>query len=159
MNPATGPASTSFKVSAAGFIAGIGTLITSYVQNTNGQATNAHAIAGAGLAILSVLGKLAHDHGLNKATIAAAGSEVAAQLPALKTDLQKSVAFVENDLPGLKPLIDGVTSRVSALESKIPDRTEIESIIRTVFGQVFAPAVSVATPTPAATPPPVAPPA
>lgn len=142
----TGITSTSFRVAAAGFISGLGILITGYVQNTNGEATTAHSLIGGVLALGSVVFKLIHDQGLNKATILAAGSDLGAALPSLRADLSKAVSFVESDLPGVKTVIDGLGSRVTTLESKVPDLSGIESIVRSVLTDILAKQVTPSPP-------------
>lgn len=103
MNPATGPKSTSFKLSAAGILTGLGTLITGLVHNPNAVSNGAGAVSdvrtaiGAAVVAISVAVKIFHDQGFNKASIAAAGSEVASELPNIKADLGKAAGLVEND--------------------------------------------------------------
>lgn len=69
--------------------------------------------------------------------------DLQAQLPQLKVDLSKAVGFVETDLPQLKPAIDSVEARVTAIEQKavsvVPavDRTVLEPLVREVLAQVI----------------------
>ena len=147
MNPATGPKSTSFKFSFGGVIAGVGTLISGIIQNPQGI-TNAQSAVqsskvwiGGIVTAVSIAAKLIHDHGFNKATIEQAGSEFAQELPQIRLELAKTVGFVENDLPQLRPLIAGADERITALETKVEaatgvTATEIEAIVRKVLGGV-----------------------
>lgn len=136
----TGVTSTSFRVWLATFIPSLAAAVTGFVQNSGGSKDAVLGASGIIAGLLSTLGKLGHDHGINKASIAAAGSDIAAQLPALKSDLSTAVGFVENELPGVKGVIDAIGSRVTSLEGKVPDLAGIESIVRTVLSQVLAPA-------------------
>lgn len=147
---ATGTSSTSFRIWLATFVPGLASAVTAITQ---GGSTSHQAIFGLGggvLSLVSTLGKLFHDHGLNKASLAAAGSDIAAQLPQLKADLSKSVSFVEQDLPGVRSVIDSVTSRVTALEAKVPDLAGIEATVRNVVQSIFTATQQAA---PAPTPP------
>ena len=137
----TGPGSTSFAVWLATFLPGLASGVTALLQHGTPTHTAVFGIGGGVMALVSTLGKLFHDKGLHVATIQAAGSDIAAELPSLRTDIAKTVAFAETDLPVLKPAIDSVTSRVSALEAKvIPDASTIEGIVRNVLTSVLTPA-------------------
>ena len=155
----TGPGSTSFAVWLATFLPGLAAAITAVVQNGSTEHSAVVGLGGAGLALVSSITKLLHDKGLHVATIQAAGSDIAAQLPQLKADLSKTVSFVETDLPGVKGVIDDVTKRVSALEAKVPDLGAIEATVRSVISDAFqghVPAAPVAAPVVPPVVPPVA---
>lgn len=157
----TGTSSTSFRIWLATFIPGVAATVTAFVQNSGGSKTTILGGAGAIAALFSTLGKLFHDGKLNTATLAAAGSDISAQLPQIKADISKTVSFVENDLPGVKGVIDDVTKRVSALEAKVPDLGAIENTVRSVISDIFGghvPAAPVVAPV-APVVPPVVPPA
>ena len=139
MSKETGPKSTSFQLSAAGIISGLGILITGYVQNTNGEATTAHSIVGGALALGSIVAKLWHDGVFRKASIAAALTSVTADLPAWKADVSKAVSFVEEDLPGVKTVISDVQGKIASLEGRIPDLGNIESVVRQVLTELLKP--------------------
>lgn len=165
MNPATGPKSVSFKLSAAGILTGLGTLLTGLLHNPNtvsngvNAVTDVRAAIGAALVAISVAAKLFHDNGFNKATIAAAGSELASELPNIKADLGKAAGLVESDFPALKNAFDnfhadviqhlqGVDSRIGGLTGLTPQM--VEDAVRKILAGV-PPVVPPATP-------PVAPP-
>jgi hypothetical protein len=161
MNPATGPKSTSFKLSAAGIVTGIGTLITGLVQNPNALSSGAGAVTdvrtaiGAAVVAISVAAKLFHDNGFNKASIAAAGSEVADALPGIKTDLDKAAGLVESDFPALKGVVNTLEAHVTALETKAAATVgvtpeQVEDAVRKILATVVPIPV---TPTITATPP------
>lgn len=154
---ATGTSSTSFRIWLATFIPGLATTVTAFAQNSGGSKTAALGVGGLVVSLFSTLAKLGHDHGLNKATLAAGASDITAALAPdgqLRADLSKTVSFVENDLPGAKTVVSDVTARVEALEKKVPDLAGIEQIVRTVVGQAFASAA----PAPVAPATPVTPP-
>ena len=152
-NPVTGPKSNSFKVMSAGVLAGLGPLVQQLVENP--KAPNGIVMA-AGLAAstVSVIAKLFHDHGLNKATLAAAGSDIAAALPQLKADVGTAVSFVEQDFPGVKSFMTSAEARLHALETRVPDLAGIESVVRNVLGNVLAPPPAAAPVAPPAPPTP-----
>ena len=137
----TGPGSTSFAVWLVTFLGGVASAVEGIVTPGTPAHTATYGGVGALVALVSSIAKLMHDKGLHVATIQAAGSDIAAELPSLRTDIAKTVAFAETDLPVLKPAIDSVTSRVSALEAKvIPDASTIEGIVRNVLTSVLTPA-------------------
>ena len=77
-------------------------------------------------------------------------------LTKLKSDLATTTSFAENDIPALKGTIDGLTSRVSAVENKaLPaattDVAAVTSIVHSILGSLAAP------PAPAPVPPVVPP--
>lgn len=138
----TGVTSTSFRVWLATFIPGLASAVTAI---TTSGSTAHQAIFGLGgglVALLSTLGKLWHDGKLNEATLANAGSDIAAALPSLRADLTKAVSFVESDLPGVKGLLSGLEARITAAEGKIgaeiPDIAGIESVVRKVLSEILA---------------------
>ena len=132
----TGVKSTSFQVWLATFVPGVAAAVQAIVTNGTTAHQAIFGLGGGGLALISTLGKLFHDNGLNKASLATAGSDVAAELPTLKSDLAKAVSSVETDIPAVKTAVDAVTSRVTALETKVPDLAGIEQTVRTVLAQV-----------------------
>lgn len=135
MNPATGPKSVSFKLSAAGILTGLGTLITGLVQNPNGLGNIASAVTdvrtavGAAVVAISVAAKLFHDNGFNKATIAAAGNELASALPGIKSDLSNAANLVQSDFPALKSdfttFQGDVETHLASIESRMTSITGI----------------------------------
>ena len=148
----TGPKSTSFQVFVAGALPGLLTLAHGLLAGGQpASAKLASILGGSGLTGVAAAFKLLHDSGIHKATIAAAGSDVQASLPELRLNIDKVLGFAESDFPGLKTALDGIGARVSAVESKIPDATGIESLVRSVVASVLV--VPPAAPTPAVTPP------
>lgn len=148
---ATGTSSTSFRIWLATFIPGLATTVTAFAQNSGGSKTAALGVGGLVVSLFSTLAKLGHDHGLNKATLAAGASDITAALAPdgqLRADLSKTVSFVENDLPGVKTVVSDVTARVEALEKKVPDLAGIEQIVRTVLSQVLGASMQAQTVTP-----------
>lgn len=139
MNTATGPKSTSFKVAATGVISGLGMIITQYVQNTGGAHSNVNSAVGGVLALGSILGKLIHDQGFNKASIIAGAGDIEKAAPGIKDAAAKVLGFVENDIPEVKNLVTAAESHIAAVEAKIPDAATIESTIRTVLSTVLTP--------------------
>lgn len=165
MNPATGPKSTSFKFSLGGVIAGLGTLITGLVQNPDalkngaGAVTDVRTAVGAAIVAVSVAAKLIHDNGFNKASIAAAGNEVAEALPNIKSDLSKAASLVEIDFPSLKTDFDtfktDISSHLSSVEDRVTSVTGITpQMIEDAVRHIMSGAVPIAPPaTPPTTPP------
>lgn len=139
MNTATGPQSTSFKVAATGVISGLGMIVTQYVQNTGGAHSNVNSAVGGVLALGSILGKLYHDNGLNKASITAGATDIEKAAPGIKDAAAKVLGFVETDVPEVKSLITAAEAHITAVEAKIPDLATIESTVRTVLGSVLTP--------------------
>jgi hypothetical protein len=147
----TGVTSTSFRIWLATFVPSVAAAVTAFMQNTGGSKTAVLGGAGIVSALFATLGKLWHDGHLNTATLLAAGSDVAIQLPALKSDLSKVGAFVETDLPFLKPAITSVETRVTALESKVvatvgPDVAAITAVVHQVLAGLATPPVAPVTP-------------
>lgn len=74
--------------------------------------------------------------------------DIQAQLPQLQVALSKAVSFVETDFPQIKPVIDNVESRVTALEQKaisvVPDAAAIEAAVRHVLAGIVPPVSPVA---------------
>lgn len=138
-NPATGPKSNSFKVAAAGFISGAGLVITDYVQNTNGAHASVNTAVGGAVALGSILGKLFHDSGFNKASIIAGAGDIEKAAPGIKDAAAKVLGFVETDIPEVKTLVTAAEAHIAAVEAKIPDAATIESTIRTVLSTVLTP--------------------
>lgn len=155
MTTTTGPQSTSFKVWLATFVPSIAGAVTAFTNNVDGSKSATLGVASIAAATVASLGKLFHDQGVHKATIAAAGSEVATQLPALKSDLSTAVTFVEQELPSLKGIINDVKSRADSVEARVADietkatsavgltKDDVESVLRGLLGGLV----------PAATPP------
>ena len=153
----TGPGSTSFAVWLVTFLGGVASAVEGIVTPGTAAHTATYGGVGALVALVSSIAKLLHDKGIHVATIQAAGSDIAAQLPQLKSDLATTTSFAENDIPALKGTIDGLTSRVSAVENKaLPvattDVAAVTSIVHSILGSLAAP------PAPAPVPP-VVPPA
>jgi hypothetical protein len=148
----TGPGSTSFFVWVVTFLGGVASAVEGVV--TSGTAAHTAVYGGAGvlLALGGTLGKLFHDKGLHVATITAAGSDIAAQLPQLKTDIATAVGFAEKDVPELQGVIKEITPRVAALEAKIgPDVAAIEVVVRSILAGIGTPPPApVVPPAPAA---------
>lgn len=138
----TGVTSTSFRIWAATFIPALLSAVVTFIQPTSTVHQAVFGGGAAGVALLSTLGKLWHDGSLNKATLATAGSDIAAALPTLRADLSKAVSFVEEDLPGVKVDLTGLASRLTAVEAKVtsavPDAAGIEATIRAVLTEMFA---------------------
>lgn len=134
----TGVTSTSFRIWLATFLPALVSAIATAIT----PGTDAHqAIFGGGaalVALLSTLGKLAHDGSLNKATLSTAGSDIAAALPTIRKDLSIATSFVEEDLPGVKGDITSLAARLTTLENKVPDLPNIESTIRQVLSEILA---------------------
>lgn len=133
----TGIKSASGILTITGIVGGVVSAVEGAV--TSGTPEHAAIYGGGGLLVglVSVVAKLFHDKGIHIATIEQAGSDIAAQLPQLRTDLSKTVGFIENDVPGMKSLIDSLGSRVSALEAKTaPDLSGIETVVRKVLAEV-----------------------
>lgn len=158
MNEATGPKSTSFKLSAAGILTGLGTLITGLVQNPdalkNGQAaiTNVRTAGGLIVVVVSVVAKLIHDKGFNEATITAAGSEVASEIPAIKDAFAKAAGLVESDFPALKGKVDefetDAKQKLADLEALVQTRTGITpQMVEDAVRHILANAQPVVQPT------------
>lgn len=139
----TGITSTSFRVWLATFIPGLLSAIAAILQNGTAAHQAVFGLGGGAVMLFSTLGKLFHDQGLNKATLATAGSDLEKALPALRLELSKSVSFIENDLPGAKAFLDGVDGRLKALEAKADlnstDLPAIESIVRKVLSEILQP--------------------
>lgn len=163
MNSATGPKSTSFKFAAGGVFAGLGTLITGLVQNPDALKNGAGAVSdvrsavGALIVVVSVAAKLFHDNGFNKASISAAGSEVAEALPNIKADLSKAASLVESDFPSLKNEVDRLqgdyTAKITELEGRITTLTGLTpQMVEDAVRHILASAQPVAPPTPATIP-------
>lgn len=151
----TGPGSTSFAVWIATFVAGLGSAAEGVLTHGTSAHTAVYGAGGVLLTLGSTLGKLVHDKGLHVATIAAAGSDIAAQLPQLKTDIATAVDFAENKVPGVETALDSVKTRVVALENKVApaastDVAAVTSIVHQVLaaalGSVPAPSVNMQTP-------------
>jgi hypothetical protein len=137
----TGTSSTSFRIWLATFVPSVAAAVAGFLQNTNGEKSSVLGGAGIIAALVSTVSKLAHDQGLNKATLLAAGSDITAQLPQLKLDASKTVSFIESDLPALKGIISDLASRVTTAEAHVtslvaPDITVIESAVRKVLGEL-----------------------
>jgi hypothetical protein len=169
MNPATGPKSTSFKLSVAGILTGLGTLITGLVHNPNAVANGQGAVSdvrtavGAAVVAGSIIIKLIHDKGFNAATIAAAGNDIAQALPEIKTNLSKAASLVESDFPALQTDYDKfkteVSTKLNELATHVTSVTgitpqDIEDAVRHILGN----AVPITPPPPATATPPTAPP-
>src|ERR1019366_1377938 len=80
----------------------------------------------------------------------AAGSDIAAQLPALKGDLATTVDLAENQIPQLHGVISDLTTRVVAVENKVvpaatTDVAAVTGIVRSVLSGL--------APVPVVTPP------
>lgn len=164
MNPATGPKSTSFKLTLAGIVSGLGTLITGLVQNPDALKNGASAVTdvrtavGSLLVVGSVAAKLFHDNGFNKATIAAAGTDLMKELPSIKSDLGKAAGLVESDFPSLKSdftdFETATTGKISELEGKITSLTGLTpQMVEDAVRHILASAQPVAPATPPTTPP------
>jgi hypothetical protein len=137
--PTTGTSSVSFRVWLATFLPGLGTAVAGFAQNTNGVRSAAMGGIGLAVSLVSTIFKLLHDKGLHIATIQAAGSDIAAQLPQLRADLSKTVSFIEQDVPGVQSLLSSLGSRVGTVEARIiPDAKAIEGIVRSVLTSVLA---------------------
>jgi hypothetical protein len=164
MNPATGPKSVSFRLSATGIVSGLGTMITGLVQNPNALNNAASAVTdvrtavGALIVAVSIAAKLFHDNGLNKATLAAAGNEMASALPGIKADLSNAATLVGSDFPLLKESFvafqTDVTTQLSNVENHIASITGVtpqmvEDAVRKILaaGSSVAPAAPAAAPT------------
>jgi hypothetical protein len=135
----TGPSSTSFQVWAATFLPGILSAIQTLIDPTS--PTHQAVFGGGGLllALGSTVFKLLHDQSLNKATLSTAGSDISQALPGLRLDLSKSISFIENDVPALKGVLDGLGTRVAALEAKAgPALPDIEAVVRQVLTEILA---------------------
>lgn len=111
MNPATGPKSTSFKLTIAGLATGVGMIVTDYVQNTNGTQDKVNTAIGGGIAAISIIAKLLHDNGLNKATVEAAAKDAAKVSP----EIVGVVQALEADFPVVKEALTGLISRVDKI--------------------------------------------
>ena len=153
----TGPGSTSFAVWLVTFLGGVASAVEGIVTPGTPAHTATYGGVGALVALVSSIAKLLHDKGIHVATIQAAGSDIAAQLPQLKSDLATTVSFVENDIPALKGTVDGLTSRVSAVENKaLPaattDVAAVTSIVHSILGSLAAPPAPAPAPTPPAPP-------
>jgi prophage DNA circulation protein len=145
----TGITSTSFRIWLATFVPSVAAAITAFAQNSGGS--KSAVLGGAGIlsALFATLGKLFHDNGLNKASIFAAGSDIAKDLPELHLNLDKVLSFAESDFPGLQSDIASLTARITADEQKVvtavPDSAAIEAVVRSVLAGI-APAPVVAPP-------------
>jgi hypothetical protein len=162
MNPATGPKSVSFKASAGGFLTGIGTILSGLIHNPTSMTNAQSAVSstklwvGGIITLGSILGKLFHDHGFNKATIMTAGSDLARALPEIRHDLAKTVGFVENDIPQINTLVASFDNRLKSIETSATNTVgvspaDIESAIRRVFGTAPAATTTTVTATPPTT--------
>lgn len=169
MNPATGPQSTSFKVAAGGFTAGIGTLLSGLLNDPTkltalqAQVNETRTWVGGVMATLAVCLKLIHDHGFNAATAKQVGAEVALKLPQVDAAADRTVDFATNELPGLRGFVTDVGSRMSSVEStvsnlisKIPDAAALEAAAKKSLSDLVQASRStapVAAPVPVADPP------
>jgi hypothetical protein len=167
MNPATGPKSTSFKLSAAGILTGLGTLITGLVHNPNavsnaqGAVSDVRTAVGGAVVVVSIVIKLIHDKGFNEASLTAAGNDVAQALPEIRANLSKAAGLVENDFPSLQSdytrFKSDVTAELGNVESRVQSVTGItpqmiEDAVRHIMsGAVPIPPTAPTTP-PAPTP-------
>jgi hypothetical protein len=134
----TGPSSTSFQVWLATFLPGLASAISAILQNGTAAHQAVFGLGGGAVMLGSTIFKLIHDQGLNKATLATAGSDLVKALPDLRLDLSKSVSFIENDVPAFKDLVDGVDGRLKALEAKAPELPAIETMVRSVLSELLA---------------------
>lgn len=139
---ATGITSTSFKVWLTTFVPAVAAAAQALL--TNGSAIHTAVFGGGGalVALVSTLGKLFHDNGLNKASLAAAGADISKALPDLKADLSTAVSFVENDFPSVKTGLADAQAKIAALEAKVPDLAGIETTVRNVLADVLKGAVA-----------------
>ena len=130
MNSTTGIKSTSFWTWLLTFATGIGTVVTAFAQNAGTIRTSSEAAVGGVVALGSTLGKLFHDHGVTVATVTQAGSALTSAIPSIRADVSAAVTATEQDIPELKGIVGSLTSRVAGLESKLPDLSAIEAILK-----------------------------
>ena len=143
---ATGLQSPSGALTITGIVA----VALSAVEGILTPGTSVHtAVYGGGgliVGLVSVIGKLVHDKGIHVATIQQAGSDIAADVPELKLNLDKVLSFAESDFPGLKDRIDALEVKASSIVAPLaPDATAIETVVRQVLAGI--------APAPAPTPP------
>lgn len=130
--PSTGLGSTSFTVWLSTFIPGLLSLIDAVAQNSSPTHLAVAGAVGAVLTVGSTIAKLLHDKGIHVATIAAAGSDVAAALPGLRVDLQAVEHFIELDWPASKAVIDDVAGKIASVGKDVEDRVKaVEAKIAT----------------------------
>lgn len=134
---ATGPSSTSWKIWLATFVTGLASAVTGFVQNTNGIHTTVFSGGGLIVALFATITKLFHDNGLNKGSLAAAGSDIVSALPDLRADIGKVISFAENDFPGASAAIADLEGKYAGLVAKIPDASAIEAIVKEALSAAF----------------------
>lgn len=151
MNPATGPKSTSFIVAGTGGAVGFGTLLSGLLNDPTkitalqAQVNQTRTWVGGAIVAICAAFKLIHDHGLNKATLAAAGQDIDAKLPELRTGIAKTLDFIETEVPGIRNLVNDVNTRVSSVEStvattaaKIPDEAALLAAAKQSLADLIA---------------------
>jgi hypothetical protein len=112
------PQTTSFGLWLATFGTGLAGFIQAIVSPTSTVHDAIFGGGGAAVALFSTLIKLWHDKGLSIATLQAGAHDVAEEWPTIKTDVEKVISFVENDIPGVKGTLTDIGQRLSALEAK-----------------------------------------
>jgi len=150
----------SVGVHVVGIVAGLGMVVAAFAQNLDNSKTAVSAGAGTVLALGSIVAKLFHDKGVNVATIQNAGSDFAAALPSLTSDLTSVKTFIENEWPASKAVLTEATGKVGALETRVAAIPGLPQIVQAVKDNFFvAPATSpnpvvvpVAAPAPVVTP-------
>jgi hypothetical protein len=121
---------------------GILSALNGLLQKGTPMHTAVYGGGGILLALVVTVAKLFHDKGIHIATIQQAGSDIAAQLPQISSDITKTASFIAHDAPALITAITDQDARIAQLEKNLPSLTAIESIL------TAASTPKVVTPTP-----------
>ncbi|MEM0142418.1 MAG: hypothetical protein QXL94_00490 [Candidatus Parvarchaeum sp.] len=137
----TGPTSLSTGVWFTTTATGVASFIQSILSN--GSSVHTAVFGGGGLLIsmFATVAKLFHDRGIHMSTIQAAGEDVLKEWDPLKNDIATVISFAENDVPGVKTIVNDVKTRIDALEQKV-NGSSLDEALRKYFQQVAAPAAT-----------------